>query len=51
MNKEWGRIQRNWLNIKPKEKILNTKDLPHLVSMETDSSQYKLGNSLNFLVE
>ena len=39
------------LNIKPKEMILNTKDLPHLDPMETENTQYKLGNSLSFLAE
>ena len=39
------------LNIKPKEMILNAKDLPHLEATEVDSTQYKLGNSLSFLME
>ncbi len=39
------------LDIKPDEISLNTKELPHLVMMETDSTQYKLENSLSFLNE
>ena len=39
------------LDLKPEEMFLNTKELPHLVKMENDSTQYKLGNSLSFLNE
>ena len=37
--------------IKPDEMILDTKKLPHLEVFESDSTQYKLGNSISFLNE
>ena len=37
--------------IKPEEMIINTKKLPHLEVLESDSTQYRLGNSLSFLNE
>ena len=37
--------------IKPNEMTLDTKKLPHLENLESDSTQYKLGKSLSFLNE